>query len=53
MPTRSISGGLYFLTFIDDYSRYITAYVIRTKDEAVESFNRYTALVENQLGSPN
>jgi hypothetical protein len=53
MPVTSISGELYFLTFIDDYSRYITVYVIRTKDEAIEKFKSYTALVENQLGRLN
>jgi transposase InsO family protein len=50
MPVRSISGGLYFLTFIDDCSRYIILYIISTKDQALENFKRFKAFAEKQLG---
>ena len=44
-------GKRYFITFIDDYSRYTYVYLIRTKDEAFEMFKRYKAEVENQQSS--
>lgn len=40
----------YFITFIDDYTRYSYVYLIRTKDEALETFIQYKNEIENQLG---
>ena len=45
----SVGGSRYFITFIDDYSRYVTVYFLKTKDEAYEKFVEYVSLVENQL----
>jgi len=39
----------YFVTFIDDYSRYTKVYLIKRKDEAFNVFLTYKAEVENQL----
>lgn len=36
MPTKSIGGAKYFLTFTDDYSRKSTVYCLQTKDEVFE-----------------
>lgn len=44
-------GAAYFITFIDDYSRYITVYVLKNKSDAFEVFKQYMALVEKQTGS--
>ena len=41
-------GKRYFITFIDDCSRYTYVFLIKTKDEAFEMFKRYKAEVENQ-----
>ena len=38
----------YFITFIDDYSRYIYLYLLRSKDEALDAFKVFKAEVENQ-----
>jgi transposase InsO family protein len=38
----------YFITFIDDYSRYAHVYPMKTRAEAHEKFSIYKALVENQ-----
>ena len=38
--SRSVNGYRYFLTFMDDYSRYIKAYLLRSRDEC-ESKYRY------------
>jgi transposase InsO family protein len=39
----------YFISFIDDASRYCKLYLIKTKDEALNYFKIYKAEVENQL----
>jgi hypothetical protein len=39
----------YFITFIDDYSRYGYVYLMRHKSESFEKFKEYRIEVENQL----
>jgi hypothetical protein len=39
----------YFITFIDDATRYYQFYLVKTKDEAFSCFKIYNAEVENQL----
>jgi transposase InsO family protein len=43
-------GKRYFITFIDDLSKYAYIYLIRTKDKALDMFKIYKAEVENILG---
>ena len=40
----------YFISFIDDYSRYDYLYQMRHKFEALEKFRGYKTEVENLLG---
>ena len=47
IPSRG--GKNYFITFIDDYSKYCYVYLLHSKDEALNSFKTYKAEVENQL----
>ena len=47
IPT--INGHKYFISFIDDFSRYSYVYLIREKFEAIDAFKIYKAEVENQL----
>ena len=42
-------GKKYFITFIDDCTRYCYVYLLRSKDEAIEKFQLYKNEVENQL----
>ena len=35
VDTKSHSGGQYFVTFIDDHSRKLWAYVLKTKDQVL------------------
>jgi hypothetical protein len=42
-------GKRYFMTLIDDASRFCYAYLLKTKDEALDYFKIYKAKVENQL----
>jgi hypothetical protein len=46
-PTRG--GKNYYITFIDDCSKYCYVYLIHSKDEALNMFKTYKAEVENQL----
>ena len=43
-------GKKYFVTFIDDSTRFCYVYLLRSKAEAIESFVHYKNEVENQLG---
>ncbi|KAK1415826.1 hypothetical protein QVD17_31614 [Tagetes erecta] len=44
-----ISGHNSFITFVDDYSRYMYLFLIKEKSESLETFKAYKAEVENQL----
>ncbi|RVW81995.1 Retrovirus-related Pol polyprotein from transposon TNT 1-94 [Vitis vinifera] len=48
-PTPSWNGQQYFITFIDDYSRYGYLYFIREKSQSLDVFKNFKAEVENQL----
>ena len=51
MPEPAMgTKALYFISFIDDYSRYATVFLIRTKDEALDAFRKYKAWAENYTG---
>ncbi|MCI27168.1 retrovirus-related pol polyprotein from transposon tnt 1-94, partial [Trifolium medium] len=45
---KSLGGNMYFITFVDEYSRKMWIYLIQTKDEVFDVFKRFKALVENQ-----
>ena len=42
-------GNKYFITFIDDGTKYCYVYLLKSKDEALEKFVLYKNEVENQL----
>jgi len=42
-------GASYFITFIDDFTRFEHIYLISHKSEAMRCFKNYVNLVENQL----
>lgn len=49
--TNSIGGSKYFLTFIDDKSRYATVIFMQNKSEVFEHFKKYKQYVEKQTGA--
>ena len=51
--TMTKGGKRYYITFIDDFSRYTKIYLLRNKDEAGEKFLIYKSEVENQLNKKN
>ncbi|KAL6348418.1 hypothetical protein AAG906_005726 [Vitis piasezkii] len=48
-PTPSWNGQQYFITFINDYSRYGYLYLIHEKSQSLDVFKNFKAEVENQL----
>ena len=49
MTTPAREGFSYFITFIDDYSRYGYVYLMKYKSEAFEKFKEFRQEVEKQL----
>lgn len=47
--TASWNGQQYFVSFIDDYSRYAYLFLINEKSQVLDVFKSYKAEVENQL----
>ena len=50
LKVRSHGGALYFVTFIDDCSRKLWVYVLKTKDQVLDVFKQFQASVEGQTG---
>ena len=47
MPTTSLIGYVYYVSFIDDCSRKTWIYFLKRKDEVFEKFREFKALVKN------
>ena len=47
---NSLGGCRYFLTFIDDFSRMVWVFALKSKDEVLEKFKNWKTFVENQTG---
>ena len=45
-----IYGPKYFISFIDDYSRYMYIYLLHNKNEVLGAFKVFKAEVEKQCG---
>uniref|UniRef100_A0A5S6R3H6 choline-phosphate cytidylyltransferase n=1 Tax=Trichuris muris TaxID=70415 RepID=A0A5S6R3H6_TRIMR len=50
MPVKSIGGAMYFMTFIDDFSRKLFIACLRAKSEASQKLKELIALAERQTG---
>lgn len=48
MSTRSIGGSMYYVTFIDEFSRYITVVPITTKGEVLQQFKKFHVWFERK-----
>ena len=49
-PTVSYGGALYFLTFIDDFSRKVWVYMLKNKIDVFNVFKQFKAMVEKKTG---
>ncbi|GKB17314.1 putative RNA-directed DNA polymerase [Tanacetum coccineum] len=47
----SIEGFKYFLTIVDDYSRAVWTYLLKTKDEVFDCFVNFIKLIHNQFNA--
>lgn len=50
MRTESLGKKYYFLTMIDDFSRYTVIYFLRHKSEVEEKIKEFVAMAKNQFG---
>ena len=50
MSTHFLSGGEYFVTFIDDKTRYVWVYILKCKDEVFKKFLEWKAAEERSTG---
>ena len=52
-PILSTTGARYFLLLIDDFSWFSWLHPLHDKDQALPTFIKFKALVENQFNSPS
>ena len=50
MSEKSLGGAEYFLTFIDDRTRYVWIYCLQCKDQVFEKFCDWKAMVKKATG---
>lgn len=50
MGEPSLSGSLYFVTFVDDHTRYVWTYMLKRKSEVYSKFREWRAMVEKESG---
>ncbi|MCO5575101.1 hypothetical protein L7F22_028898 [Adiantum nelumboides] len=48
MRTPSVGNSLYFVTFIDDFSRFCWVYPLKEKSDVFAVFQHYVSMVENE-----
>ena len=51
MPTNSLGGKKYFVTFVDDYTRFCSVYFMRNKSEVFNMFKEFELRVSNECES--
>ena len=50
LEVNSLGGNKYFLTFIDDASRKVWVYFLKSKDQVLDYFKMFHAMVERETG---
>lgn len=50
MRTKTFGGAVYFATFIDDHSRKVWAYPLKSKDQVLNVFREFHVMVERETG---
>ncbi|KAI4324009.1 hypothetical protein L6164_023577 [Bauhinia variegata] len=48
MDSRTLGGCLYFVPFIDDYSRKVWVFALKSKDQVLDVFKHFHASVERE-----
>ena len=52
IDVESLGCNKYFVTFIDDASRKVWVYFLKTKDQVFEHFKKFHVMVEREKGKP-
>ena len=47
---KSLSGGEYFLTFVDDKTRFVWIFILKQKSQVFQCFQQWKAMVEKSTG---
>ena len=50
IKTLSFGGARYFVTFIDDLLEKIWLYILKSKDQVLNKFEEWKAIVKTQIG---
>ena len=50
MQTRTLGGAIYFVNFIDDHSRKVWAFVLKSKDQILNVFKEFYISVKRETG---
>lgn len=50
IPVKSLDGARYFVTFIDEASKYTTVYFLKYKSDIYEFFQKFGRHVANKFG---
>ena len=50
MQSNTLGGALYYVTFIDDHSRKVWAYALKSKDQVLDVFKDFHVKIERQIG---
>jgi len=48
MNTKSLGGALYYVTFIDDHSRKVWVFALKTKDQVRDVFKVFHMKIERE-----
>ena len=48
MSSSSLNGYVYYVSFIDDFSKKTWIYFMKNKDDVFSKFKEFKALIENQ-----
>ena len=48
MQTRTVGGALYFVTLLDDHSRKVWGFALKTKDQVLDAFKELHARLERE-----
>ena len=53
LEAKSLCGAEYFVTFIDDKSRYVWIYILKNKSKVFKKFLEWKSMVEKFSGEKN
>ena len=52
MKTKTLGGAFYFVTFVNEYSKKVWVYILKTIDQVLDVFKQFHASVERETCRP-